>query len=101
MILADPNDLPLTWSLVAVVASVASSTAFLTWFVLNQFSKSRHLVYSIVSRHNREDDDRFAAIQGDIFKILLRNARIDREPIPECQPFPRRTYLISDGEPAE
>jgi len=101
MILSDPNDLPLTWGLIAVMASVATGTAFLTWFVSKQFSSARHLVYRIVSKHNREDDDRFAAIQNDIFRILLRNARKDGDQPPEFTPFPRRAYLISDGELAE
>jgi hypothetical protein len=100
MVIADPNDLPVTWGLIGVVGSVASGTAFLAWFFSDQLRKNRGLFYRVVSRHNREDDDRFAALQSDLFNIRLRNARVDREEAPEFKPFTRRTYLIDDGETA-
>lgn len=92
-----PVDLPLTWGLLVVIAGVASSTAFLTWFVRSQFSNQQRMFYRIISRHNREDDDRFAALSDEMWNIRLHLAGQSGQPLPPRTSFPRRTYLVDGG----
>lgn len=83
----------------SIVVGTFSCAAWLTWFLREQFSKTHRMFYSVMSLHNREDDDRFEALSGDIQKIHLRNARIDGDEPPGRNPFPRRRYL-NDPEAA-
>jgi hypothetical protein len=92
------QEVTLTANTVYMVGSVASGTAFLTIWITNQFSKLRRELYRVISRHNREDDDRFAELHDDIWQIHLRNANIDGSKPPIKKPFPRRRYLIESGE---
>lgn len=82
-----------TVQLVGYVASAVGVTAWLTWFISEQFRKNRHLFFRVISLHNREDDDRFEALSNDIWQIHLRNAQRDGNGLPERKTFPRRRYL--------
>lgn len=79
-----------------MVGSVASGSAFLAWFINNQFSHNRRIFYRVMSRHNKEDDDRFEAISNDVWGILIRNARVDDDQPPKRTTFPRRRYLTEE-----
>lgn len=87
-----------TFQLVAIVMSVASGTAWLTWFLREQFSKTHRMFYRVLSLHNREDDDRFEALSADIWRIHVRDARRDGSDPPDRKTFPRRRYLSEEGE---
>lgn len=69
----------------------------LTWFIAGQFAKIRHLIYRIISQHNREDDDRFALLDDSIWKIHVRNALKDGVTPPVRVHMQRRRYLTEDG----
>lgn len=87
-----------TIQLVAIVSSAVGITAWLTWFLREQFSKTHRLFYRVISLHNREDDDRFEAMSNEIWKIHLRNARRDGDAPPDRSTFPRRRYLSDTGD---
>lgn len=88
-----------TIQLVSIVVSAVAITAWLTWFLRDQFSKTHRLFYRVISLHNREDDDRFAALSDEVWKIHLRNARRDGDDPPDRKTMPRRRYLADDAEP--
>lgn len=92
------DDLPLTWNLVVLVTSVVCGTAWLTWFIRDQLSKQVHLFYRIISKHNREDDDRFEDLNTHIWNIRNHLSAQGGTPLPEFRPLPRRRYLIDDDE---
>jgi hypothetical protein len=100
MIMTDTgmDSLPLTWGLVGIIGGVAGSTAFLTWFVRDQFSRQTHQFYRIISKHNKEDDDRFEAISTDLWNIRVHLAQSNGRTMPERKTFPRRGYLVSDND---
>ena len=95
------QEIVVTWHLLvaagSVLVSIISATVFLTWFIASQFSGNRRAFYRIISRHNREDDDRFAMLDNAIWKIHLRNARRDGDMPPQRNPMARRRYMIEDG----
>jgi hypothetical protein len=90
-----------TWQVVAIVAgflgSIACSTAFLTWFIAAQLSNNRRVFYRTISKHNREDDDRFAALQDNQYELREYLAQRDGTAMPQRKTFPRRRYLIDDS----
>lgn len=98
MILAQIDDLPITWGLVGVVCSVAAGTAVLTRHLSNQFSKQTRLFFRVISRHNREDDDRFQALSDEMWGVRELISNISGRPLPARRSFPRRRYLVDDGE---
>lgn len=75
--------------------STIAAIGGLVWFISNQFSKIRSLVYEsrqhlseriettenkILAKleyHERHDDQRFAAVTNDLWTIRVRNAAID------------------------
>lgn len=91
----------MTTELVAIVLSAVFSTAGITawgtWFFRNQFSAARQMFFRVMSRHNREDDDRFQALSDDIQRIHLRNAQRDGDVPPPRRTFQRRRYLSDDA----
>jgi hypothetical protein len=111
-------DIPVTQGLLAWLAGaiVAASTltAVVTIFILRQLSNNRALTYSVkdeimkaiaavakdfryvMSRHNREDDDRFEIIYRELWQLHLRNAARDKTMPPAFQPLPRRRYMEED-----
>jgi hypothetical protein len=95
MALPDP---PITESVAYIVGAVMLGTASTVIFLMREFSKSRHLFYRVISLHNKEDDDRFAALSDEIWKIHLRNARRDGDAPPARHTFPRRRYLAETTE---
>lgn len=92
------DDLPVTWGLVGIIGSVAGGTAFLTWFVRDQFSQQKSLFFRVISRHNREDDDRFESLSTDLWTIREHLAEHGGKSLPPRRTFPRRRYLVDDGE---
>ena len=90
------DSLPLTWGLVTIICAAIGSTAFLTWFVRDQFSKQRGSFFRIISRHNREDDDRFAALSDEIWNLREQVAHASGERPPPRKTLPRRRYLVDD-----
>lgn len=90
------EDLPITWELITVLVSVIATTMFLTWFVRNQFAAQTRLFFRIISRHNREDDDRFQLLSDDIWNIHLHLAQQDGGEMPKRKSLPRRRYLVED-----
>jgi hypothetical protein len=55
--------------------------------------ETRRLIFRVMSLHNQEDDDRFAELKNDLWKLRVRNAMKDGEVFPEPEDFPRRRYL--------
>lgn len=96
--MADPTAVP--EGLLYMIGSVASGAAFLSWFMADQLSRNRRVFYQIISRHNKEDDDRFEALSTDIWRIHLRNARRDGDGPPERKTFSRRRYLTESVDEA-
>lgn len=87
-----------TIQLVSIVVSAVLITAWLTWFVREQFAKTHRLFYRVISLHNREDDDRFEELSNEIWRIHLRNALRDGDAPPQRKTFPRRRYLAEAEE---
>lgn len=98
MTAAQLTDTVITWQTAKDVGSVAGGTAFLTWFIFDQFRRLRSLIYRIISAHNREDDDRFESLSTDNWNLRLELARRLGGKIPERKTFPRRRYLQEDNE---
>jgi hypothetical protein len=93
---------PVTDGVIYMVGSVATGTAFLTIWITNQFSKNRRDFYRVISRHNKEDDDRFAVLQDEHWELRGYIAKRDRTPMPKRTTLPRRRYLIeTDNEQSE
>jgi hypothetical protein len=80
------------WSLLAVASSIIftllGGLTSLTWWLSNQFSMIRNLIYSKIEEtksmvlekleyHERHDDQRFAEVRNDIWDIRVRNAMVD------------------------
>lgn len=97
MSLLTDDAIPLTWHLVSIVASVASGTAFLTWFVRDQFARQTRQFFKIISRHNREDDDRFEALNTNIRRIREHLLSGGVAAVGEMRTLPRRNYLSDDS----
>ncbi len=91
-------DAPMMQSAVTMIVGAATTTAFLTWFIAAQFSKNRRHFHQVMSQHNKEDDDRFLAIQEAQWELREYVARRDgtKSP-PQRKPFPRRRYLQDDA----
>lgn len=66
--------------LIEVIGMIIGTTAGVSWFIADQFRRHRLLLYRVMSRHNKEDDDRFAVLW----------TRITGE---KWTPFPRRDYF--------
>jgi hypothetical protein len=88
-----------------MVAAAAGATATIMIYLEKKFGSHRKLVYEsqrmflrVMSRHNREDDDRFEAISNGMWHLALRNARKDGDDPPPRITFPRRRYLIETEE---
>lgn len=90
------DSLPLTWGLVTILCAAVGSTAFLTWFVRDQFSKQRGGFFKIISRHNREDDDRFVNLSDELWNLRAQVARLSGDIPPSRKTLPRRRYLVDD-----
>jgi len=95
------EEIVISWHLIAaagsVLFSVICAASWLTWFIGNQFSGNRRVFYRVISQHNREDDDRFAALDDAIWGIHIRNARRDGDGAPLRKSMARRRYLVEDG----
>jgi hypothetical protein len=85
--------------IVSLGGTIASSSGLLAWFFAAQLAKNRRIFYRVISRHNKEDDDRFALLQESIHQIQFRNALRDGDEPPPRKEIPRRRYLIT--EPGE
>ena len=97
--MATPDAAPiLSVATLSMMGGLALTTAYLTWFISDQFSKNRRLFYRVISRHNREDDDRFEVLNDSIWKIHLRNAERDGDKPPHRHPIVRRRYLLETGD---
>lgn len=86
-------DAPLTLSTLYLIGAVMAGTAATVMAIVRESRQNRRLFYRIISLHNKEDDDRFAALSDEIWNIHLRNARRDQEQPPQRKTFPRRRYL--------
>ena len=75
-----------TASIMAYLQSIKSSNKKLIY-------ETRRLIHRIISLHNKEDDDRFADLKNDLWKLRVRNAMKDGEVFPEPTPYIRRRYL--------
>jgi hypothetical protein len=95
MVLQAPS--ALTTDTLYLVGAIASATAVIVVFLEKRFSDLRRLVYRIISAHNKEDDDRFAALRKDIHEIAVRNALRDGDPEPHLKEFRRRRYLDDEN----
>lgn len=90
-------DVPAAQSIFAMVAAVAAPTAFLTWFIAEQFRKNRQEFYRVMSVHNQEDDDRFSAIQEAQWELREHIARREGSKPPHRKPFPKRRYITDNA----
>jgi len=92
---------PITFQVVSAVAAGATIAIIVVLWIPREFSKTRALMFREISRHNREDDDRFAHLDGEVWKLHVRNAIKDGVPLPERTPLVRRRYLMDDGDEPE
>jgi hypothetical protein len=91
-----PEAAPITFQIVTAVSSgVAVSVVVVLW-IMREFSKTRALFFRVISRHNREDDDNFARLEAELWRLHARNARRDGTEIPKRTSIPRRRYLVDD-----
>jgi len=93
--------MPITFQIVTAISGAVAVAVVVVLWITREFSKNRRLFYRVISRHNREDDDRFAHLDGEIWKIHLRNALRDGTEIPPRIPIPRRRYLMDDTDDEE
>lgn len=74
----------------ALLTGLATSVAYLVWWLSKQFSAIRNLVYERIDKvedtlltkleyHERHDDERFSQISNDLWAIRVRNAARDGE----------------------
>lgn len=82
---------------VTVVGSAVCATAAILLWLTREFSKTRNLFYRVISRHNREDDERFSHLDDQQWSIIVRNAIKDGERVPERRTMRRRRYLVDDS----
>lgn len=91
-----------------MIGAVVSGTAVTVVFVMREFSRNRGLLYDtqskiqklffkIISQHNKEDDERFDAINRELHRLHIRNAKKDGAPMPEFRSMPQRRYLTEHG----
>ena len=80
----------------AIVGCAVTSTAFILRQFYKQGSDTRRLIFRIMSRHNREDDDYFALLAGMIQDMRVRNALRDGTQPPPMPIIRRRRYLVAD-----
>ena len=90
-------------SIIAMFVIVVGATTTTMLYLERKFSEHRKLVYQlernfyrIISQHNREDDDRFLAIQEIQWELREYVARRDGTKLPHRKPFPRRRYVQDD-----
>jgi hypothetical protein len=88
---------------VYLIGAVAAGTSAIMIYLQSKFSEQKQLVYDtrrifyrIISLHNHEDDDRFAELKNDIWRLRVRNATKDGEEFPEPDHFVRRRYLTEN-----
>jgi hypothetical protein len=87
---------PITFQIVTAVSSGVAVAVIVVLWITREFSKTRALFFRVISRHNREDDDRFAHLDTEVWKLHLRNARKDGTSPPERTAMRRRRYLMDD-----
>lgn len=94
------SESPVTQDTLYMMAAVVAGTVSIMVYLQNIKSSNKKLIYEtrrlihrIISLHNKEDDDRFAELKNDLWKLRVRNAMKDGEIFPEPVDFPRRRYL--------
>ena len=93
----DPSTPLFSTESLTMIGGLIAASAYLTWFIADQFGRNRRLFYRIISRHNKEDDDRFEILDNSIWEIHVRNAMRDGDHPPKRQTIPRRRYLVEDA----
>lgn len=108
--LADVGSVPITENALEMLAGAvigsATITALVLLFFINALSKNRKVAYEIrddfrrfASRHNREDDDRFDILVIRQWQIAMKIAKLEGQPMPVLETFPRRRYLDEEEGP--
>lgn len=80
-------------TIVSLIFTILGAVSGLAWFIFSQFSAVKKLVYdkfedlqktfiTKLEYHERHDDQRFNAIQNDLWSIRVRNAAVDGNDIP-------------------
>jgi len=75
-------------TVIALLLTILTSVAGLTWWLSMRFSELRHMVYEQIEKtekilldkieyHERHDDKRFSDISNALWEIRLRNAAIE------------------------
>src|SRR5688572_17203421 len=70
------------YTLIMAIMTAVSTVATITWFMSNQFSKVRHMIYERIQRseenllekieyHERHDDQRFSDLRNDLWTVKL------------------------------
>jgi hypothetical protein len=120
-VVASAESAPVTENLLALIggAIVAAGTvtAIVLVFFMSALSKNRALTYEVGgklsnqittlsrefrrfgSRHNREDDDRFDFLKIQQWQLSCKIAKIEGQPLPVLETFPRRQYLDEEDGP--
>lgn len=103
----DPT--PITIGMAEFIGGILAGAFSLGVFVYDQFRRTRRSaskdlkdfklwVYRVISRHNREDDENFGALNDNIHQIMMRNAAKDGQSgVRNFQSVRRRRYLVNDG----
>ena len=106
---ADPST-PLTIGLIEFIVGIVTGAVAICAFVFDQFRRTREkaqselsqfkrVVFRMVSKHNKEDDENFGAINDNIHDIANRIASHFGQAPPAFRTLRKRRYLIDDGGP--
>lgn len=108
-ILAAEDPTPITIGMAEFIGGILAGAFSLGVFVYDQFRRTRRSaskdlkdfklwVYRVISRHNREDDENFGALNDNIHQIMMRNAAKDGQSgLQNFRSVRRRRYLVNDG----
>lgn len=102
MVTADA--VPVTVDIVKFAIGIVGATATICAFVFdqrrrssNELSEFKRIVFRVVSRHNKEDDENFGAINDNIHDIGMGMAQHFNRAAPKFRSIRKRRYLMDDG----
>lgn len=109
-VLASSDDpTPITIGMAEFIGGILAGVFSLIVFVYDQFRRTRRAaskdlkdfkmwVYRVISRHNREDDENFGAINDNLHELMMQNVtKNGQSGIQNFHSVRRRRYLVNDG----
>lgn len=104
--MSDPT--PLTIDLVKFILGIVTAVVTVCAFIFDQFRRTREkaakelsefkrVIFRVVSRHNKEDDENFGAINDNLHSHAQLMARHLGLETPQFKTLRKRRYLVDDG----